>query len=107
MRLPDAVEVAIIGAGAAGLAAGRRVVERGRRVLAMEARDRVGGRAWTVPARLGRPVDLGCEWLHSADRNPWTAIARATGAAIDERLPEWGSRLLRMRASAADQIDFQ
>jgi monoamine oxidase len=99
-------DAAVVGAGAAGLAAGRRLVERGAAVVVLEARDRVGGRAWTVPTRIGRPLDLGCEWLHSADRNPWTAQARALGFALDERLPDWSTRIRRSGASAAEQDDW-
>ncbi|MGE5200941.1 MAG: FAD-dependent oxidoreductase, partial [Acidobacteriota bacterium] len=70
------VEVAIVGAGAAGLAAVHRLREHGVETLVLEARDRVGGRAHTVATAPGFPVDLGCGWLHSADRNPWVEIAR-------------------------------
>jgi monoamine oxidase len=85
-------QVAIIGAGAAGIGAARRLAGHGVTPLLLEARDRIGGRAVTRMTRLGLPVDLGCEWLHSADRNPWTAIARKLGFAIDETLPEWSRR---------------
>jgi monoamine oxidase len=95
------LDVIVVGAGAAGLAAGRRLVEAGAAVLVLEARDRIAGRALTRPTRLGRRVDLGCEWLHSADRNPWTAIARAQGFSIDERPPDWSSRIARSRGAAA------
>lgn len=89
------VDAIVIGAGAAGLAAGRRLAEAGVSVLVLEARQRIGGRAWSVPTSLGPTIDLGCEWLHSADRNPWTGIARALGFAIDETLPDWGARIAR------------
>ncbi len=39
------------------------------------------------------PVDVGCEWLHSAESNPWAGVARALGFAIDETLPNWGARV--------------
>ena len=44
------VEVAIVGGGAAGIGAARRLREAGVRALILEARDRLGGRAWTVEA---------------------------------------------------------
>src|SRR5260221_140152 len=97
------LDVLVIGAGAAGLAAGHRVTEAAGSVLVAEARDRIGGRAQTVPTRLGQPVDLGCEWLHSADRNPWTSIAHAMGFSIDRNLPDWGSRIAGSRGQAAQQ----
>jgi monoamine oxidase len=82
-------EVAVIGGGAAGVAAARRLHEAGIDCLLIEARDRLGGRAWTVPGPAGAALDLGCGWLHSADRNPWVAIARAQGLTIDETAPPW------------------
>ncbi|MBV9522811.1 MAG: FAD-dependent oxidoreductase [Alphaproteobacteria bacterium] len=103
----SAYDVAIIGAGAAGIGAARHLAERGRTIIVLEARERVGGRAHTVRVAGGDPVDLGCEWLHSADRNPLTAIARARGFTVDERLPDWGGRLIRTGASAAEYADWQ
>lgn len=79
----------VIGAGAAGIGAVRQLAASRRRVLLIEARGRIGGRAWTVEAAPGLPVDLGCGWLHSADQNPLTGLARAAGFSIDERLPDW------------------
>jgi monoamine oxidase len=99
-------DVAIIGAGAAGIGAARRLIEHGLSVIVLEARDRIGGRARTVPTTLGHPVDLGCEWLHSGDRNPWTMIARDTGFSVDEALPDWGTRLRRAGASEEDEAGW-
>jgi monoamine oxidase len=96
-------DVAIVGAGAAGIGAARRLIERRLSVVVLEARDRIGGRALTVPTALGYPVDLGCEWLHSGDRNPWTTIARESGFTVDETLPDWGARLRRAGADPDDE----
>jgi monoamine oxidase len=82
------VDVAVIGAGAAGIAAGRRLAEAGVNFVLLEARSRVGGRAWTKTAR-GFPLDLGCGWLHSGDRNPWTQIAEHSGFTIDRTPAPW------------------
>jgi monoamine oxidase len=86
-------DVAVIGAGAAGLAAARTLVDHGRQVIVLEARDRIGGRAWTDSASFGTPVDLGCGWLHSADVNPWREQARRLGITVIERSPLWQSRV--------------
>jgi len=94
-------DIVVVGGGAAGVAAGRRLVEAGASVLVLEARSRIGGRAWTQPTAMGFGVDLGCEWLHSADRNPLSAIARTMGFTIDERLPDWRSRIARRYGDAA------
>jgi monoamine oxidase len=82
-------EVAIIGGGAAGIAAGRWLHDAGIACLIVEARARLGGRAWTCEATPGMPVDLGCGWLHSADRNPWVPIVEAQGRTIDKTSPPW------------------
>ncbi len=60
--MPD---VAIVGAGAAGLAAARRLQGLGVSFVVLEARPRIGGRAFTDTETLGAPVDLGGHWLHS------------------------------------------
>jgi monoamine oxidase len=57
--------VAVIGAGAAGLAAARRLQERGVNYLLLEARDRVGGRAYTIRTHDDSfPVEFGAEFIH-------------------------------------------
>jgi len=71
----------IIGAGVAGLAAARRLLEAGRRVLVLEGRDRIGGRAFTDTTTFRRPFDQGCHWLHSPDENPFRRIADEQGFA--------------------------
>jgi monoamine oxidase len=86
-------DVVIVGAGAAGIAACRRLSAAKLRVVALEARNRLGGRACTVPTMHGKPVDLGCEWLHSAEINPWSAVAVELGFVIDKTLPDWTSRI--------------
>jgi monoamine oxidase len=86
---PSDTEVVIVGGGAAGIAAGRRLNDAGVDCLLVEARPRLGGRAWTVSDGPAFPIDLGCGWLHSADRNPWTRIAEAQGRSIDRTPPPW------------------
>lgn len=54
-------QVLVIGAGMAGLAAARTLINSGYEVLVLEARDRVGGRIWQTDA-LGVPVDVGAAW---------------------------------------------
>jgi len=116
--------IVVLGGGAAGIAAARRLHDAGEDVLLVEARDRLGGRAHSLrlsdlqraaspipfarslskglsppqtgastgPARTDREavVDAGCGWLHSAGRNPWTAIAEREGFVIDRSSPNWG-----------------
>src|SRR5205814_5703720 len=95
------LDVAVIGAGAAGIAAARRLAaDSGVSVLVIEARERPGGRAWTVEAD-GIPMDLGCEWLHSADRNVLAPLAKQLGFGINERRPDWTTRLRYSREGIA------
>ena len=82
-------EVAIIGGGAAGIGAARRLHDAGIPCLIIEARARLGGRSWTSRDDDGFALDLGCGWLHSAERNPWTKIAERQGRAIDRSPPPW------------------
>ncbi len=82
-------DIAIIGAGAAGIGAARRLSGSGLSILMIEAMPRPGGRAWTVRSSAG-PLDLGCGWLHSADRNPWTALAGELGFSVDRHPSAWG-----------------
>ena len=64
----DETDILVIGAGAAGIAAARAVQAAGCRVLVLEARSRVGGRAVTDTTRLGAPFDLGAAWRYVGDR---------------------------------------
>src|SRR5262252_8542167 len=77
-------DVIVIGAGAAGLAAARRLASAGVPVRVIEARNRVGGRAWTARDPSGLPIELGCAWLHSADQNELCTISLQSGLAIDK-----------------------
>jgi monoamine oxidase len=85
----DEVDVAVIGAGAAGLGAALTLAQSGLSYIVLEARERPGGRAWTTTLANGEAVDLGCGWLHSADANPLVAIAEAQGRRIDRSAPPW------------------
>jgi monoamine oxidase len=75
------VDVVVIGAGAAGLAAASWLQRAGRSALLLEASGRAGGRAWTAhPPELGGVwFDMGAVWLHAAERNPLVPIAQALG----------------------------
>ncbi|HZP75806.1 MAG TPA: NAD(P)/FAD-dependent oxidoreductase [Pseudolabrys sp.] len=98
-------EVVVIGGGAAGIAAARHLSDAGMSCLLIEARARLGGRAFTAE-RQGFPLDLGCGWLHSADRNPWAAIAQAQGLTLDKSAPPWERRSLSLGFPKIDQESF-
>jgi len=98
-------KVVVIGAGAAGIGAARRLRDAGVATLLVEARPRLGGRAWTVPGPAG-PMDIGCGWLHSADRNPWAPIAEAQGLTVDRTPPPWGRASSLVGLGARDGAEF-
>ena len=101
------VDLAIVGAGAAGIGAALEARERGLRFRVLEAGSRPGGRAWTDRESLRHPFDLGCHWLHSASRNPLRAAADALGVAYDSgplrRILHDGKRWLD-EAAGADMV---
>lgn len=72
-------EVVVVGAGAAGLAAAKTLADAGVACVVIEAMGRIGGRAHTSSSEFGVPFDVGCAWLHAADRNPFFADAEALG----------------------------
>ncbi len=76
------VDVLIIGAGAAGISAAHALARLGLSFRLIEARDRIGGRAFTDTS-LGSPFDAGAEIIHFADRNPWIEIARELKIEVD------------------------
>src|SRR5712675_2372813 len=71
-------DVAIVGAGAAGIAAARKIAAAGRRYVLLEASDRIGGRCVTDTATFGVPYDRGAHWLHMPDINPLAKLAART-----------------------------
>jgi monoamine oxidase len=99
-------EVVIIGAGAAGIAAARRLHDAGVDCLLLEARERLGGRAHTSVI-AGHPLDLGCGWLHSADVNPWTEIAVRQGKTVDKTPPPWMRPMPQPKFSVDEQREFR
>lgn len=96
------IDVAIVGAGAAGVGAAETLSGSGLSVRLLEASDRVGGRAWTLETKAGA-LDLGCGWLHSADRNPWVSVAESTGFAVDRSPTSWGEQWRDLGFPPAEQ----
>lgn len=104
--LPSFVDVAIIGAGAAGLGAAHALKDTGLSAIVLEARDRLGGRAWTVQASPEVTFDVGCGWLHSADKNSFVVIAKRLGFEINTDLPPWGDRAFGDAFPEAERKEF-
>ena len=101
----DHFDTIVIGAGVAGLTAARLLARAGRRVVVLEARDRVGGRVST-DRRDGLVTDLGASWIHGITDSPVAAAAagvrHADRGVHRRRLPARQSpdRLLRSRRQA-------
>lgn len=106
MSLASSVDIAIIGAGAAGLGAAHALKNSGLSTLVLEARDRVGGRAHTVMASPDVVFDVGCGWLHSADQNSFVNIAKQLNFEIDKALPPWRERAYGKAFPADERDDF-
>ena len=113
------VDVAIIGAGAAGIAAARRILAANRRFVMLEASNRIGGRCVTDSTIFGAPFDLGAHWVHRPDGNPPGGSASTVGLDVyaaprgqavrigprnarDAELESFLSALVRSRRAIAD-----
>ena len=84
----------IIGAGAAGLAAARDLSGAGKRLCILEARDRIGGRIWTIhQSDLPLPIELGAEFIHGEAQQTFAIVEAAALTAYE--LPDthwWAAR---------------
>lgn len=103
---PSEVDVAIVGAGAAGIAAARRLVAAGRRVVVLEAAERIGGRLHTETTSFGVPFDRGAHWLHMPDINPAAKLAAANGFDLYPAPPGQKMRIGRRNAREGEMEDF-
>jgi monoamine oxidase len=106
MSLPSEVDVAIVGAGAAGLGAARALENSGLSLIVLEARGRVGGRGHTIMAAPDVVFDVGCGWLHSADQNSFVPIAEQLNFEINKALPPWRERAFGKAFPQHERDDF-
>jgi monoamine oxidase len=95
-------DVVIVGGGAAGIGAARHLASSGLSTLLLEAGPRLGGRAWTQEI-AGLPLDLGCGWMHSAEKNAWVGIANDAGILIDQSRAAWGTQYRNLGFTPAEQ----
>ncbi len=79
-----------LGAGAAGLAAARSLVDAGRSVVVLEARERIGGRVFTRHDRSTHvPIELGAEFIHGAAPEVQEIVRNAGLASCDISGSRW------------------
>ncbi len=78
----DEIDVVIVGAGAAGIAAARRIAAAGRRYVVIEAADHIGGRCVTDTRTFGVPFDRGAHWIYLPNSNPLAKLAPGHGIEI-------------------------
>ncbi len=100
--VPGDVDVVIIGAGSSGLNAAHRLQQLGKKVVVIEARGRIGGRAYTDTETFGFPFDRGCAWLHKADDNPYTPLAKQWGYTLQEHDTTLEGLYFRDREASAE-----
>ena len=103
----DRYDVVAVGAGAAGIAALRRLTAAAVDAVALETRDRVGGRAHSITTAAGFPVDCGAGWVHSADENPLAGPIAQAGFTLDKTPPHWMRQAFNKDFSADDQRAYR
>jgi hypothetical protein len=100
------VDVVIIGAGAAGIAAARRIAAAGRKLVVIEAADHVGGRCVTDTRTFGVPYDRGAHWIHAPDFNPLMRLTVRRGLEVYPAPAGQKVRIGRRYAREGEQEDF-
>jgi len=100
------VDVVIVGAGAAGIAAARRVAAANRKFALVEADERIGGRCITDMATFGVPFDRGAHWIHVPDLNPVAQLAVRAGIDIYGAPPGQKVRIGRRYAREGEMEDY-
>jgi monoamine oxidase len=103
---PREADIVVIGAGAAGIAAARRIQAANRKVIVVEAAGQIGGRCLTDTATFGVPFDRGARWLHNPDTNPMIKLARGAGFDVNPAPPGQKIRVGRRNARAGETEQF-
>ena len=103
--LPTNPDVVIVGAGAAGMSAGRELQKKGVSFVIVEAANRIGGRAYTESDTLGLPVDHGCSWISGSNNNPFTRIGNENGFTLVDHTSA-GYDLFDLDGNRADDDDW-
>jgi monoamine oxidase len=101
-----ATDVIVVGAGAAGIAAARRIAAGGHRLALFEATDRVGGRCFTDTRKFGIPYDRGARWIYTPDGSPIAKLGLKTGFDIYTAPPSQRVRIGLRDARQGELEDF-
>lgn len=104
--LPRDAEIAVIGAGAAGIAAARRIAAAGRKVVVLEAASHIGGRCVTDSTSFDAPFDRGARWLYNPENSPIARQARGVGMEMYPAPRGQRIRIGRRNARAGESEDF-
>jgi hypothetical protein len=100
------LDVLIIGAGAAGIAAARRLARAGLKFAVLEASDRWGGRCFTDVRTFGIPYERGARWLYMPDLTPIGKLASEVGLSISAAPAGQRLRMGHRNARDSETEDF-
>jgi monoamine oxidase len=103
--LPREADIVVIGAGAAGIAAARRIMAANRKVIVVEAASQIGGRCQTDISTFDVPFDRGARWMRNPE-NPMIKLARAAGLEISTASLGQKIRVGRRYARAGETEEF-
>jgi monoamine oxidase len=99
-------DVVIIGAGAAGLAAAATLTQQGYRIALVEARDRIGGRVYTIrPPGATLPIELGADFVHGRPDETFALAAEAGLRLYEQTGNSWAARAGGLRADGDDDTN--
>jgi monoamine oxidase len=104
--LPREADIVVIGAGAAGIAAARRIMAANRKVIVVEAANQIGGRCQTDASTFEVPFDRGARWMHNPETNPMIKLARSAGLEVMPAPSGQKIRIGRRNARAGETEEF-
>ncbi len=104
--LPREADIVVIGAGAAGIAAARRIQAANRKVIVVEASNQAGGRCLTDMTTFEVPFDRGARWMHNPETNAMIKLARSAGLDVSPAPPGQKIRIGRRNARAGETEEF-
>jgi monoamine oxidase len=105
-QLSRDADIVVIGAGAAGIAAARRIQAANRKVIVVEAASQIGGRCQTDISTFEVPFDRGARWMHNPETNPMIRLARAAGLEITTAPSGQKIRIGRRNARPGETEEF-